>query len=223
MASTTGNEDRMTTPPRDQAGLVQRIVQWLRAGYPEGVPQQDYVALLGILRRSLTDSELAQVVNELADDAASHQHIMTPQLVEQRIKEVVKGPIREDDIVRVSTRLAAAGWPLASPLSSSAGEVDRETRPGLVQRVVEWLRAGYPAGLPDHDYLPLVALLRRRLSDDEVHAVSRLLAEGGTIAADRVDIGTAVAKVTSELASEEDIARVRLYLSEHGWPPDLEV
>ena len=68
-----------------------------------------------------------------------------------------------------------------------------------------------------------MALLRRRLSDDEVHAVSRLLAEGGTIAADRVDIGTAVAKVTSELASEEDIDRVRLYLADHGWPPDLEV
>ena len=106
----------MTTPPRDQASLVQRIVQWLRAGYPDGVPQQDYVALLGILRRSLTDSELAHVVQELADDAAAHQHIMTPQLVEQRIQDVVKGPIREDDIVRVSTRLAAAGWPLASPV-----------------------------------------------------------------------------------------------------------
>jgi hypothetical protein len=223
MASAAGNEDRMTTPPRDQASLVQRIVQWLRAGYPEGVPQQDYVALLGILRRSLTDSELAHVVRELADDAAAHQHIMTPQLVEQRIQDIVKGPIRQEDIVRVSTRLAAAGWPLASPLSASASEVDSETRPSLVQRVVEWLRRGYPAGLPDHDYLPLVALLRRRLSDDEVDTVSRLLAEGGTIVADRVDIGTAVAKVTSELASEEDINRVRRYLSEHGWPPDLEV
>ena len=222
MAATTGNEDRMTTPPRDQASLVQRIVQWLRAGYPDGVPQQDYVALLGILRRSLTDSELAHVVRELADDAAAHQHILTHQLVEQRIQDVVKGPIREDDIVRVSTILAAAGWPLATPVSASASEVG-ETRPGLVQRVVDWLRTGYPAGLPDHDYLPLVALLRRRLSDDEVHDVSRLLAEGGTIATDRVDIGTAVAKVTSELASEDDINRVRLYLSEHGWPPDLEV
>ena len=33
---------------------MQRVLQWLRAGYPEGVPQQDYVALLGILRRTLT-------------------------------------------------------------------------------------------------------------------------------------------------------------------------
>ncbi|HEY5484993.1 MAG TPA: DUF3349 domain-containing protein, partial [Propionibacteriaceae bacterium] len=31
-----------------------RVVGWLRAGYPDGVPQQDYVALLGILHRQLT-------------------------------------------------------------------------------------------------------------------------------------------------------------------------
>ena len=224
MAATVGSEDRMTTSAGDQANLVQRIVQWLRAGYPDGVPQQDYVALLGILRRSLTDSELAQVVQELAEDAAAHQHILTRQLVEQRIHDVVKGPISEDDIVRVSARLAAAGWPLAAPLSGSGNEpADSEIRPGLVGRVVEWLRAGYPTGLPEHDYMPLVALLRRRLSDDEVRAVSRLLAESGTIAADRVDIGTAVAKVTSELASEEDINRVRQYLSDHGWPTDFQV
>ena len=100
---------------------------------------------------------------------------------------------------------------------------NEESRPGLVGRVVEWLRDGYPAGLPDHDYVPLVALLRRRLSDDEVREVSRLLADGGTISADRVDIGTAVAKVTSELPSDEDIDRVRRYLSDHGWPRDFQV
>ena len=86
-------------------------MQWLRAGYPDGVPQQDYVALLGILRRSLTDSELAQVVAELTNEAAAQQ-LLTPEQVEQRIQDVVKGPINQDDILRVSARLAAAGWPL---------------------------------------------------------------------------------------------------------------
>ena len=47
------------TTSEDPANLVQRILRWLRAGYPDGVPQQDYVALLGILRRTLTPSELA--------------------------------------------------------------------------------------------------------------------------------------------------------------------
>ena len=38
--------------------LLSRIVAWLRAGYPTGVPEQDYVALLGLLRRRLTDDEV---------------------------------------------------------------------------------------------------------------------------------------------------------------------
>ena len=41
----------------------------------------------------------------------------------------------------------------------------------MVMRVVGFLRAGYPEGVTAHDYVPLLALLRRRLSDDEVVAV----------------------------------------------------
>lgn len=218
-------EDRTTAPAASATNLVQRIVGWLRAGYPDGVPQQDYVALLGILRRSLTETELSQVVGELADEAAAHRAVLTPHLVERRIQDVVKGPIGEHDAARVSARLAAAGWPLGSPLETTPSAVrdGAESRSSLVGRVVEWLRVGYPAGLPDRDYVPLVALLRRRLSDEEVRAVSRRLVEGGVIAADRVDIGTAVAKVTTELPSEEDIDRVRRYLSAHGWPSDFDV
>jgi hypothetical protein len=216
MTATTDGEDRMTTPAPDQGNLVQRVVRWLREGYPEGVPQQDYVALLGILRRSLTDGELAQVVEELTQEVEAGQQILTRQLVEQRIEDVVKGPIDQRDAVRVSARLAAAGWPLGSPLQADVEEQDDADpeRPGLVGRVVDWLRSGYPTGLPDQDYVPLVALLRRRLSDHELRAVSRHLADSGTLSTNRVDIGTAIAKVTSELPSEDDIERVRRYLGE---------
>ena len=34
--------------------------------------------------------------------------------------------------------------------------------------VMDWLLEGYPAGVPPKDYIPLVALLRRRLSDEEM-------------------------------------------------------
>ncbi len=153
---TATGEGKMTTPTEDPGNLVQRIVRWLRAGYPDGVPQQDYVALLGILRRSLTDSELAQVVERLTDEAEAGQQILTRQLVEQRIEDVVKGPIDEGDAIRVSARLAAAGWPLGSPLHADDGQeaAEESDRPGLVGRVVDWLRAGYPSGLPDQDYVP---------------------------------------------------------------------
>lgn len=211
------------TPSAEPAdGLVQRVLRWLRAGYPEGVPQQDYVALLGILRRTLTRTELDRVVGELAQEAQAGQQLMTPQLVEQRISDVVKGPIHDDDLVRVSARLASAGWPLGSPDSAEqppggAGE----ERPGLVGRVVDWLRTGYPTGLPDRDFVPLIALLRRRLTDEEVRDVAGRLVAAGMLPGDRVDIGTAIASVTTELPSELDIARVREYVTAHGGPVDF--
>ena len=46
----------------------QTILHWLRAGYPDGVPQGDYVALLGVLRRSLTPVELENIVRTLAPE-----------------------------------------------------------------------------------------------------------------------------------------------------------
>ena len=43
--------------------------------------------------------------------------------------------------------------------------------PSFLDSVVGWLREGYPQGVPEQDYVPLFALLRRRLTDDEVATV----------------------------------------------------
>jgi hypothetical protein len=210
-----------SSPQRE--GLLQRVVGWLRAGYPEGVPQQDYVALLGILQRVLTPTEVDRVVQQLSDDAESGQAIITREVVQDRIEDVVKGRAAAEDVGRVSARLAAAGWPLGAPENDGSDNQPTayEGRGGIVTRVVDWLREGYPTGLPTRDYIPLIALLRRRLTDAEVAQVSRQLATAGTLPADRVDVGEAIAKVTSELPSDEDVKRVRQYLADHGWPVDF--
>ncbi len=41
----------------------------------------------------------------------------------------------------------------------------------FLARIVAWIVAGYPEGVPGPDRVPLLALLRRRLTDDEVRAV----------------------------------------------------
>lgn len=87
------------------------------------------------------------------------------------------------------------------------------TEPGLLARVVAWLRAGYPTGVPENDYVPLLALLHRRLTDDEVAGVARALVASGTLRPDQVDIGVAVTKVTGEVPSETDVARVAEHLA----------
>jgi Protein of unknown function (DUF3349) len=213
----------VTNSPPQRDGLLQRVVGWLRAGYPDGVPQQDYIALLGILQRALTAAEVERVVQDLSYDAESGQAIITREVVENRIEDVVKGPAAAEDVGRVSARLAAAGWPLGAPENYAADDLAAPAngRGGVVTRVVDWLREGYPTGLPSRDYITLIALLRRRLTDAEVTQVSHQLATTGTLPADRVDVGEAIAKVTSELPSDEDITRVREYLADHGWPVDF--
>jgi hypothetical protein len=84
--------------------------------------------------------------------------------------------------------------------------------------IVAWLRAGYPDGIPPTDYFPLLALLSRRLSNDEVKAVSRALMQRGDF--DDVDIGVLITQFTDQLPSPEDIERVRARLAAKGWPLD---
>lgn len=96
-------------------------------------------------------------------------------------------------------------------------------RPTFMRSVVNWLRAGYPHGVPQGDYIPLVALLRRQLSDDEVNEVATTLINETRPPAEqisKIDTGVAITKVTEELPADTDINRVRAVLEGAGWPFD---
>jgi hypothetical protein len=84
--------------------------------------------------------------------------------------------------------------------------------------IVAWLRAGYPEGIPPTDYFPVLALLSRRLSNDEVKAVARELMQQGNF--DQIDIGVLITQMTDQLPSPDDIERVRSRLAAKGWPLD---
>ena len=43
----------------------------------------------------------------------------------------------------------------------------------LLDSVLNWVRAGYPQGVPPKDYYPVLALLTRTLSEDEVVQAAR--------------------------------------------------
>ncbi len=88
----------------------------------------------------------------------------------------------------------------------------------FLSSIVNWLRAGYPEGVPSTDYVPLLALLRRRLSDDEVKTVAWELQRREGF--DQIDIGVAITQVTDELPSVDDVERVRHRLAANGWPLD---
>lgn len=89
---------------------------------------------------------------------------------------------------------------------------------GPLDRFINWVRAGYPNGVPDQDYVPLMALLRRRLSDEEVTDLGHELVRKGIIPADRIDVGAGILKRTLELPSPDEMDRVSERLRVGGWP-----
>ncbi len=89
---------------------------------------------------------------------------------------------------------------------------------GFLSSIVSWLRAGYPEGIPPTDTFPVLALLTRRLSSEEVVAVAHELMKRGEF--DHVDIGVLITQITDELPSPDDVERVRVRLAAQGWPFD---
>jgi uncharacterized protein DUF3349 len=92
----------------------------------------------------------------------------------------------------------------------------------VLQSIVDYLRAGYPEGVPEQDYVPLFALLRRQLSDDELVAVADELVRTGSVPS-RGQIEETIRRLTTVVPADADVARVRAQLAAGGWPlSDLE-
>jgi hypothetical protein len=92
--------------------------------------------------------------------------------------------------------------------------------PPPVQRIIDWLRAGYPEGVPPRDYVPLFALLSRRLSTEEVEEIAAQLQREGKLDAaldHRSVVRQAVAAVTNQPVLDADVARVQDHLIDVGW------
>jgi Protein of unknown function (DUF3349) len=85
--------------------------------------------------------------------------------------------------------------------------------------VLDWLLEGYPAGVPPKDYIPLIALLRRRLTDDEIRQIAAEIAALGYDDASATDIGVSIIRITDALPSPKDVAGVEEHLNRyHDWP-----
>mgnify|MGYP003418303656 CR=1 FL=1 len=97
--------------------LFRSVINWLRAGYPGGVPGPDRVPLLALLRNTpLSEEQVKEVVREIT----AHQHevldagVLNRDEIEQFIEGVAHHDGGPENIQRVAAKLAAAGWPLES-------------------------------------------------------------------------------------------------------------
>src|SRR5215469_4067649 len=94
----------MALPP-----FLTSIIGWLRAGYPEGVPDVDYIPLFALLGSELTDAD----INAIADELAAGGDPATAQGIKDAIEKASHEKPMDVDVARVRARLAAGGWPLA--------------------------------------------------------------------------------------------------------------
>jgi hypothetical protein len=94
------------------AAYFRAVIQWLQVGYPEGVPGPDRLALLALLRSTpLTENQIEQVVDSIdeeIDDGAVRRDVIA-----DFISDVTHYDAGPENVARVASRLAAAGWPLA--------------------------------------------------------------------------------------------------------------
>ena len=93
--------------------LGQSVLDWLRAGYPDGIPPQDYAPILGVLRRRLTSEEILAITDGLAGQSLGSVDPISRHDIEAMIEQTVYQRADDVDVARVTERLAAGGWPLA--------------------------------------------------------------------------------------------------------------
>ena len=188
------------------------VLQWIREGYPEGVPDDETAALLAVLQERIGGDRALDVLRRLHQDGVISDTAAAALLPE------------ELQMRRVAAKLVLGGWPLAGD------EEDEDAPPkegSALARIVSWLREGYPGGVPEHDYMPLIALLERRLTRSEVKKVAKALRRADVSPAGPSDIAAAITEYTHTDPSDNDLRRVRDQLAKKGWPvefpdPDLD-
>ncbi len=89
------------------------ILAWLHQGYPHGVPQTDYFALLALLARTLTEDEVVKAAQTVLKGADSDT--VTPAEIRAAIHLVTDKEPNPEEMHQVAARLASVGWPLAAP------------------------------------------------------------------------------------------------------------
>ena len=187
------------------------VLQWIREGYPDGVPDEETAALLAVLQERIGGDRALDVLRRLHKDGV--------------ISDTAAAALLPDDtqMRRVAAKLVLGGWPLAGD------EEDDDAPPkegSALARIVSWLREGYPGGVPEHDYMPLIALLERRLTRSEVKKIAKALRRADVSPAGPSDIAAAITEYTHTEPSDNDLRRVRDQLAKKGWPvefpdPDL--
>ncbi|GAY14595.1 DUF3349 domain-containing protein [Mycobacterium sp. shizuoka-1] len=95
-----------------------------------------------------------------------------------------------------------------------------QQQPAFLENVLGWLHKGYPEGVPPKDYYPLLALLKRSLSEDEVVQAARSILRDGDFDTPVTEeqIRDAIRQVIEKDPTPEERNQVAARLASVGWP-----
>jgi hypothetical protein len=85
-----------------------------------------------------------------------------------------------------------------------------------VSKIVTFVRAGYPTRMPVTGYVAVVALLPRRLTNDEITAITSKLIAHRRWPISNADVGVEITRITHQMPSLDDIERVHCRLDAIG-------
>lgn len=96
----------------------------------------------------------------------------------------------------------------------------QQPSPTFLENVLGWLHKGYPEGVPRKDYYPLLALLKRSLSEDDlVAAAQTILRESDFETPVTPDqIREAIRETIEKEPTPDEINQVAGRLAMVGWP-----
>lgn len=97
----------------EKPSAVEKVIAWLNAGFPEGVPPKDHFALLALLKRSLSEDEVVAAALTILKNTDA-QSPVTPEQIRDAIHDVTSVEPNPEEVQQVSARLASVGWPLAT-------------------------------------------------------------------------------------------------------------
>ncbi|AIK84189.1 hypothetical protein CGLAR1_02690 [Corynebacterium glutamicum] len=98
----------------DSPNFARRALNWLRQGYPTGVPRHDTFALFYVLERELTEEDLNELVELLIAEGENnglHDKPITREKIGELITHVHSQPPEDEDIDRIQKKLQAEGFP----------------------------------------------------------------------------------------------------------------
>lgn len=99
------------TVHEEHPAFLDNVLEWVHQGYPHGVPQKDYFALLALLMRSLTEEEVVKAASSILKEGDFDTPVTADQ-IRDAVRNVIDKEPNPEEVYQVAARLASVGWPL---------------------------------------------------------------------------------------------------------------